>query len=299
MTAPRWIRERPKRWYITSHFHSQKCTQFHFCFSFQLLSFFLQFKIDKTISWPLTLGAYTCIRPWCYALSELNIFSNQGSKLNSADDVTRRMWMDEFNVPFARPGSMFRSFLPWEDLQKIYSCCTSGFAFFHSLLKSVLGKENWSISLRGNPPQGKLFEITQDFQRSLLAPREMDVTVSRCDAPNHFSLIYQITLRNCRESGKPWHILGSSLYFPIFIIPLPVKWWSNVLGWKSATCLRRKTRTCFSRCSLRRRTPARSPTRGRRPSSTATSSTSTTPTTWRFLSSPSIETSCSVFVHWF
>ena len=173
------------------------------------------------------------------------------------------------------------------------------FAFSHSLLKSVLGKENWSISLRGNPPQGKLFEITQDFQRSLLAPREMDVTVSRCDAPNHFSLIYQITLRNCRESGKPWHILGSSLYFPIFIIPLPVKWWSNVLGWKSATCLRRKTRTCFSRCSLRRRTPARSPTRGRRPSSTATSSTSTTPTTWRFLSSPSIETSCSVFVHWF
>jgi len=63
----------------------------------------------------------------------------EGSKLNSADDVTRRMWMDEFNVPFARPGSMFR----------------------------------------GNPPQGKLFEITQDFQRSLLAPREMDVTVSR------------------------------------------------------------------------------------------------------------------------
>ena len=39
---------------------------------------------------------------------ESKIFSKQGSKLNSADDVTRRLWMDEFNVPFARPGSMFR-----------------------------------------------------------------------------------------------------------------------------------------------------------------------------------------------
>ena len=38
----------------------------------------------------------------------LTLLQNQGSKLNSADDVTRRLWMDEFNVPFARPGSMFR-----------------------------------------------------------------------------------------------------------------------------------------------------------------------------------------------
>ena len=44
----------------------------------------------------------------------------------------------EFAVPFARPGSMFR----------------------------------------GKPPQGKLFPISNYFQRSLLALREMDVTVS-------------------------------------------------------------------------------------------------------------------------
>ena len=38
----------------------------------------------------------------------------QGSKLNSADDVTRRLWMDEFNVPFAR------SPLPTEMMQSGY-----------------------------------------------------------------------------------------------------------------------------------------------------------------------------------
>ena len=31
---------------------------------------------------------------------------------------------------------------------------------------------------RGNPPQGNLFSITSEFQRSLLAPREMDVTLA-------------------------------------------------------------------------------------------------------------------------
>ena len=62
----------------------------------------------------------------------------EGSKLNNADEHTRKLWFDEFNVPFARPGSMFR----------------------------------------GKPPQGKLFPITDYFQRSLLALREMDVTVS-------------------------------------------------------------------------------------------------------------------------
>ena len=40
--------------------------------------------------------------------------------LISSFKVTRRLWMDEFTVPFARPGSMFR----------------------------------------GNPPQGKLFDMT-------------------------------------------------------------------------------------------------------------------------------------------
>jgi hypothetical protein len=66
---------------------------------------------------------------------------HEGSKLNNADEVTRRLWFDEFSVPFARPGSMFR----------------------------------------GNPPQGKLFPITGDYQRGLLAPREMEITLLGID----------------------------------------------------------------------------------------------------------------------
>ena len=34
---------------------------------------------------------------------------SDGSKLNKSDEVTRKLWLDTFNVPFARPGSMFRS----------------------------------------------------------------------------------------------------------------------------------------------------------------------------------------------
>jgi len=33
---------------------------------------------------------------------------SEGSRLNNADDVTRRLWTDTFGVPFARPGAMFR-----------------------------------------------------------------------------------------------------------------------------------------------------------------------------------------------
>ena len=49
--------------------------------------------------------------------------------------MTRKLWSAKFNVPFARPGSMFR----------------------------------------GNPPNGKLLRLTSSLQRSLLAPKEMDV----------------------------------------------------------------------------------------------------------------------------
>ena len=38
----------------------------------------------------------------------------EGSKLNNADEHTRKLWFDEFNVPFARPGSMFRGKPPQE-----------------------------------------------------------------------------------------------------------------------------------------------------------------------------------------
>ena len=58
-----------------------------------------------------------------------------GSKLNTSDEMTRKLWSAKFNVPFARPGSMFR----------------------------------------GNPPNGKLLRLTSSLQRSLLAPKEMDV----------------------------------------------------------------------------------------------------------------------------
>ena len=92
---------------------------------------------------------------------------SEGSKLNNADEVTRRLWMEEFNVPFARPGSMFR----------------------------------------GNPPQGKLFSITTDFQRSLLAPREMDVTVSSVkitDLPklDETSIVLSVQLETDEGSQK-------------------------------------------------------------------------------------------------
>ena len=62
----------------------------------------------------------------------------EGSKLNNADDVTRRLWQELFKVPFARPGSMFR----------------------------------------GNPPKGRLFPLTPRYQKGLLAPKEMDVELS-------------------------------------------------------------------------------------------------------------------------
>ena len=66
---------------------------------------------------------------------------------------------------------------------------------------------------------------------------------------------------------------------PLFLLPLKIQF----TAWRSATCLPARIPTSFSRSSLRRKIPARSPTGGRRPSSTATSSTSTTPMTWRFV----------------
>ena len=61
----------------------------------------------------------------------------EGSKLNNADETTRALWLKRFGVPFARPGSMFR----------------------------------------GNPPYGRLRKVTSTFQKTLLAPKEMDVEV--------------------------------------------------------------------------------------------------------------------------
>ena len=92
---------------------------------------------------------------------------SEGSKLNNADEMTRKLWFEEFNVPFARPGSMFR----------------------------------------GKPPQGKLFPISNYFQRSLLALREMDVTVSSVkisDLPNleEESLVLSVQLQTDEKGQK-------------------------------------------------------------------------------------------------
>lgn len=63
---------------------------------------------------------------------------SEGSKLNTSDDETRKLWAETFGVAFARPGSMFR----------------------------------------GNPPQSRLFDLTPRYQKALLAPKEMDVELN-------------------------------------------------------------------------------------------------------------------------
>ena len=60
---------------------------------------------------------------------------SEGSKLNMSDEVTRKLWHQKFQVPFPRPGSMFR----------------------------------------GNPPHGKLAQLSKSYQAGLLAPKEMSV----------------------------------------------------------------------------------------------------------------------------
>ena len=60
---------------------------------------------------------------------------SEDSKLNNADALTRKLWYEAFKFSFARPGSMFR----------------------------------------GNPPQGRLFNLTEKYQWGLLAPKKMDV----------------------------------------------------------------------------------------------------------------------------
>ncbi|XP_071745850.1 uncharacterized protein [Lepeophtheirus salmonis] len=62
---------------------------------------------------------------------------SEGSKLNNSDELTRMLWKNTFNVAFGRPGSMFR----------------------------------------GRPPNGRLFTLTKDYQRSLLSPKEMDLEI--------------------------------------------------------------------------------------------------------------------------
>ncbi len=74
---------------------------------------------------------------------------SEGSKLNVSDDLTRRLWMETFGVPFPRPGSMFR----------------------------------------GNPPYGKLMLLTEKYQRGLLAPKEIDVELNSVRMPSLPSVV--------------------------------------------------------------------------------------------------------------
>ena len=102
------------------------------------------------------------------------------------------------------------------------------FEIFPFILKSVVKKEKWSIFLRGNPPQGKLFEITQDFQRSLLAPREMDVTVSRWV---HRPIFVKSQIIKCREIAGKLLPFSSSKYFPSFTVCTAGE--INITSWPS------------------------------------------------------------------
>jgi hypothetical protein len=64
---------------------------------------------------------------------------SEGSKLNDADEVTRKLWKKTFGVSFGRPGSMFR----------------------------------------GNPPNGRLHPLTETYQKGLQHPREIDVQIGK------------------------------------------------------------------------------------------------------------------------
>ena len=94
----------------------------------------------------------------------------EGSKLNNADEVTRALWLQRFDVPFARPGSMFR----------------------------------------GNPPYGRLHKTTSTFQKTLLAPKEMEVEVDSItlNVPSNVcKKIAEIasTYPPCKEKDSPNH----------------------------------------------------------------------------------------------
>ena len=95
---------------------------------------------------------------------------SEGSKLNNADAETRSLWSNRFGVPFARPGSMFR----------------------------------------GNPPYGRLRKITSTFQKTLLAPKEMEVEVDsiRLNVPSQVcKRIAEIVSAYppCKDKDSPQH----------------------------------------------------------------------------------------------
>ena len=92
----------------------------------------------------------------------------QGSKLSNSDEETRKLWRSRFNVPFARPGSMFR----------------------------------------GNPPYGRLRKLSVTFQKTLLAPKEMEVEVDsiRLNVPSQVcKKIAEImsSYPPCKEKDSP------------------------------------------------------------------------------------------------
>ena len=86
----------------------------------------------------------------------LTLLQNQGSKLNSADDVTRRLWMDEFNVPFARPGSMFRWFSP-----QYKSKYNESAILCQTERLSSMGWDEPSIDCEITCEEGELIHLTQ------------------------------------------------------------------------------------------------------------------------------------------
>ena len=94
----------------------------------------------------------------------------EGSKLNNADEVTRALWLKRFSVPFARPGSMFR----------------------------------------GNPPYGRLSKVTSTLQKTLLAPKEMEVEIDSISLNVPSKVCKKIaeivsSYPPCKEKDSPHH----------------------------------------------------------------------------------------------
>lgn len=96
-------------------------------------------------------------------------FRAEGSRLNNADEMTRKLWHEEFGVTFSRPGCMFR----------------------------------------GNPPYGKLHPLSETFQKSLLHPRKIDVQIDKiqvsslpADHPLPSEAVLSLSLISNANGGK-------------------------------------------------------------------------------------------------
>ena len=81
---------------------------------------------------------YICKTIWYNLIILLYLFylcRSEGSKLNNADEVTRKLWFEEFSVPFPRPGSMYRGNPPQVRRSYRNTSCVEWFSTFFVFLK--------------------------------------------------------------------------------------------------------------------------------------------------------------------